>query len=143
MPQVADGAPRFSMAAGDFVEVYGAADAGSSWDAVVTCFFIDTAPVVMEYIEAIFKMLKPGAYWINIGPLLYHWSSSMDSEGNYEDDRYSQSVELSWDELKHVMQRVGFVFLEERWVECHYTRPLDTMMFNTYRAKFFTVQKPF
>ena len=69
--------PRFSMAAGDFVEVYtnlanprfqqdrgrkctgpgGVVLSDSSlaedynagqWDAVVTCFFIDTAPVVLE-----------------------------------------------------------------------------------------------
>ena len=40
--------PTFSMAAGDFVELYGGPDQEGCWDAVVTCFFIDTAPVVME-----------------------------------------------------------------------------------------------
>lgn len=53
--------PKFSFATGDFVEVYTnlksrnriddnpAFDAGAnSWDAVVTCFFVDTAPVVLE-----------------------------------------------------------------------------------------------
>lgn len=40
--------PVFSMTAGDFVETYGAASQAGQWDAVVTCFFIDTAPVVME-----------------------------------------------------------------------------------------------
>ena len=40
--------PIFSMAAGDFVETYGAASQEGQWDAIVTCFFIDTAPVVME-----------------------------------------------------------------------------------------------
>lgn len=40
--------PVFSMAAGDFVQTYGDASQAGEWDAVVTCFFIDTAPVVME-----------------------------------------------------------------------------------------------
>ena len=30
------------------------------WDAVVTCFFIDTAHNVMEYIEIILRILKDG-----------------------------------------------------------------------------------
>ena len=64
---------KFSMAAGNFVEIYGGEDNRASWDCVVTCFFVDTAPVVMEYIETIYHCLKPGGVWINLGPLLYHW----------------------------------------------------------------------
>lgn len=30
------------------------------WDAVVTCFFIDTAHNIVEYIEIISKILKDG-----------------------------------------------------------------------------------
>ena len=40
--------PRFSFAAGDFTSIYDTADNVSAWDSVVTCFFLDTAPVVME-----------------------------------------------------------------------------------------------
>jgi hypothetical protein len=40
--------PRFSMAAGNFTELYSTPQNAGAWDAVVTCFFIDTAPVVME-----------------------------------------------------------------------------------------------
>lgn len=39
---------RFSMAAGNFVELYGEEKQKEQWDAIVTCFFLDTAPVVME-----------------------------------------------------------------------------------------------
>ena len=41
--------PKFSMATGDFVEIYGHdPESQGQWDCVVTCFFIDTAPVVIE-----------------------------------------------------------------------------------------------
>lgn len=29
--------------------------------------------VMCRYVELIYKILKPGGYWINLGPLLYHW----------------------------------------------------------------------
>ena len=43
------------------------------WDGMVTCFFMDTAPVVFEYVETIWSCLKAGGVWVNQGPLLYHW----------------------------------------------------------------------
>lgn len=43
-----------------------------------------------RYIEVIWNMLKPGAVWINQGPLLYHWAT-----GDNTDDRYDQSIEVS------------------------------------------------
>ena len=46
----------------------------NSKDVVVTCFFLDTAHNVLDYIELIYKILKPGEYWINLGPLLYHFA---------------------------------------------------------------------
>jgi hypothetical protein len=76
----------------------------------VTCFFIDTAPNVIEYIAAFERMLKPGGYWINLGPLLYHWQSG----GGDDDERYAQSVELSYEEIKHVMGTYNFKILVRR-----------------------------
>jgi len=52
------------MAAGDFLEIYKTPD---SWDCVVTCFYIDTAKNVFEYLETIWNILKPGGIWINNG----------------------------------------------------------------------------
>ncbi len=31
------------------------------------CFFLDTAHNVIQYLEKIFFILKPGGYWINFG----------------------------------------------------------------------------
>ena len=47
---------------------------------------------------------------MNLGPLLYHWAN--DVEHN-EDARYQQSIELSWEELRHVIGTYGFQFNKE------------------------------
>ena len=89
----ADGIPstaNFSMAAGDFCEIYtepkhkgmwrgkssGHVEARKvtfckysieNWDVVVTCFFVDTAKNIVEYVEIIERILKKGGMWINLG----------------------------------------------------------------------------
>ena len=65
--------PDFSMVAGDFVAIYSDPKNHEAWDACVSCFFIDTAPSIIEYFLVIHKMLIPGGVFINFGPLLYHW----------------------------------------------------------------------
>jgi carnosine N-methyltransferase len=69
---------EMSMAAGEFLEVYSRKNEEKVWDCVVTCFFIDTAHSVIDYIECINKTLKIGGLWTNLGPLLYHYSDSAD-----------------------------------------------------------------
>lgn len=60
----------------------------NSWDGILTCFFIDTAAVVLQYIDLFFDILKPGGVWVNIGPLLYHWVSSASGDADERYDRY-------------------------------------------------------
>ena len=48
------------MVAGDFVEVYGQPGYRSKFDAVATCFFLDTAHNIFEYIDVIWNTLKVG-----------------------------------------------------------------------------------
>ena len=107
------------------------------WDCIVTCFFIDAAPNVIEYIAAFERLLKPGGYWINLGPLLYHWQNS--SEG--DDERYEQSVELSYEEMKHVMSTYNFRIQKESQRECLYTDNVKSMMKTVYNCVFFTAVK--
>lgn len=38
-----------------------------TWDAVCTCFFIDTAKNIFDYLERIYAILKIGGVWINMG----------------------------------------------------------------------------
>ncbi len=77
--------------AGDFEEVYGAQELDDSdepqagkWNAVITCFFIDTvttsafhprvsliatikAKNIINYLRIIHRILAPGGVWINLG----------------------------------------------------------------------------
>jgi carnosine N-methyltransferase len=60
--------PNFSMCAGDFNEIY--QKEVDKWDCIITCFFIDTGKNVIDYLQTIYKCLKPGGIWINFGPLV-------------------------------------------------------------------------
>jgi hypothetical protein len=97
---------------------------------------------------------------IVLGPLLYHWSK--EEETGKSDPRYDQSIEvirtliysifvsllkylliqLSWEELKHVIESFGFIFEREEWREVSYARDHRAMMWTSYRTVFFTVRKP-
>ncbi len=81
----------FSMVAGEFIEVYSKQE--TQWDCVVTCFFLDTAHNVVEYIECISKILKKGGLWVNIGPLLYHYAEQVEEV----------QLELSWEEINKII----------------------------------------
>lgn len=90
----------FSMAAGEFTEIY--QDDKEEFDGIVTCFFLDTANNVFNYIDTIGYILKRGGIWINYGPLLYHFKGV---QGEI-------SVEISWEQLRAYMQ-TKFTILEE------------------------------
>lgn len=82
-----------TMTTGDFVAVYGEGDEGNehkeAFDAVTTVFFVDTAPNVLLYIETVKRCLQPGGYWINVGPLLWHFDngkSDGESPGQEQDE---------------------------------------------------------
>ena len=47
-----------SMCAGDFVEVYSEPDQAGSFDCVATCFFLDTAHNILQYMQIIRHLLK-------------------------------------------------------------------------------------
>ncbi|KAK4798298.1 hypothetical protein SAY86_030624 [Trapa natans] len=124
----------FSMCGGDFVEVYGESSQIGAWDAVVTCFFIDTAHNIIEYIEIISKILKDGGVWINLGPLLYHFADTYSQEDE-------MSVELSLEDVKRVALHYGFELEKESTIETTYTTNSRSMMQNRYFAAFWTMRK--
>lgn len=70
-----------SFTIGDFVGDY-------YWDrqlefaSIVTCFFIDTATNIYEYIEIMKTLLKPNGLWINVGPVQWHGNALLQPSVN-------------------------------------------------------------
>ncbi|CAG8439709.1 12086_t:CDS:10 [Ambispora leptoticha] len=121
----------FSMVAGDFVEVYGSDEQAEKWDCIVTCFFIDTAKNIVEYIEIFQRILKPGGLWINIGPLLYHYENMPDEI----------SIELSLEQVKEVVKKLGFEFQKEKMITTTYTANPKGMLQYLYECAFWSCIK--
>jgi len=132
--------PAFSLVAGDFEEIYGKLREGderepqqSKWDAVLTCFFIDTAKNIVNYINIIYELLAPGGVWINLGPLLWHFENS----GNPSD----ASIELSLDEVLALADKIGFEIGNQKMVDTTYVNTEDSMLSHIYHASFWTATK--
>ncbi|KAM8793109.1 carnosine N-methyltransferase isoform 2-T2 [Eudromia elegans] len=104
-----------------------------TWDCIATCFFIDTAHNVIDYIDTIWKILKPGGIWINVGPLLYH----------FENLANELSIELSYEDIKNVILQYGFqIEVEKESVLSTYTVNELSMMKYYYECVLFVVRKP-
>lgn len=82
-----------SYTVGDFVELYSAPYAVNCYGAIVTCFFLDTATNVYEYLSVIHNLLKGGVIWINVGPLQWHSNAK---------------IRPSIDELRMLIDSMGF-----------------------------------
>ena len=145
--------PEFSMAGGEFVSIYSAEREKGAWDCVVACFFLDTSPCVVEYLQVIHQMLRPGGYLVNFGPLLWHWSgpamrpddrtlADYHSRYSYLDKKYMQSVDLPWEDVREIMLNIGFEFVEERPGQCAlYTADQRSMMNMNYRCVHFVARR--
>lgn len=48
-------------------------------DVIATVFFIDTSPNIFKTLDVISKTLVKGGYWVNFGPLLWHYEHSIPS----------------------------------------------------------------
>lgn len=78
-----------TMSGGSFIDIYGPnglqinefyleenhecrADT-TKFDTIITCFFIDTSPNIIDYLRTIHHRLHPHGTWINLGPLQWHF----------------------------------------------------------------------
>ena len=120
---------KLHMLGGDFCAVY--TNKINFFDSVVTCFFIDTANNIIEYIETIHNTLKEGGLWINFGPLFYH----------HTDSANEVSIELGWKDIKDVIIGFGFELTKEEIIETTYSSDKDSMIKRVYRCIFFTAVK--
>jgi carnosine N-methyltransferase len=117
---------EMDMAAGDLILSFGPPNNASNvFDAVVTAYFIDTAPNLFRYIDTIRHTLRPDGVWINIGPLLWHFDDrapqSSSSPQDSSDDHHTAtdanvdtgiaepgSFELSHEEVLLLVEANGF-----------------------------------
>ncbi|PPQ65915.1 hypothetical protein CVT24_011248 [Panaeolus cyanescens] len=128
---------NFSLVAGDFEEVYGTESdpdepQHGKWNAILTCFFIDTAKNIVNYLRIIHDILAPGGVWINLGPLLWHWENNQTSD---------PSIELDLEEVKQLAREMGFVISNERTIDATYTNNAQSMLGYTYNSRFWTATK--
>lgn len=121
---------EFSMNAGSYIEIYNEPD---KWDCIASCFFLDTANNVIDYIETTWNILKPGGFWINLGPLLYH----------HADVPNEDSIEPSYEDIREIIIKFGFNLLrEELNLSTPYSQNPRSMMCYEYKSVFFVCQKP-
>lgn len=148
---------RMSMSSGDFCVLYRQAEYKDAFTAVATCFFIDTAPNVISYIETIKHCLQPGGLWINIGPLLWHFESAPTpaerdkqrgrvsaSNGQNEGIGEPGSFELSNDEVLALVSHHGFEMIEQQSMPAGatgYIQDPSSMLQNVYRPNFWVARK--
>ncbi len=118
----------FSYTAGSFLDVY---PEENTWDAIAASFFLDTGRNPLEYLEHAFRILKPGGYFLHLGPLLYHFEDS------------SMSIELCWDEIVHAVKRIGFEVVKEiKGLDCGYNSNAKSLYQTVYRCIFLCARKP-
>lgn len=98
----------------------------------MTCFFIDTANNIFQYIDTIFDTLKHGGIWINYGPLLFHFKDMLDQV----------SIELSWEQVESYICVKGFIKLEEDIRETTYCHDPNSSYTHFYKALMSVWKKP-
>ena len=82
-----------SYTIGDFTETYSTPHVKGRYGGIVTCFFLDTATNIYEYLSIIQNVLRDGGVWVNVGPLQWHRNSVLHP---------------SADELKGLVESAGF-----------------------------------
>ncbi|KAK1059558.1 hypothetical protein LTR33_013120 [Friedmanniomyces endolithicus] len=155
---------RMVWTAGDFCELYKQPRYLNTFDAVTTCFFIDTSSNLIDYIETVTHTLQPNGVWVNIGPLLWHFEatptpaaterqtsntgSTPSTAGPSARRRVafgeSGSVELSNDEVIALLERFEFDVLEHTQAPAGATGYIQnpcSMLQNVYQPAFWVARK--
>lgn len=127
---------------GDFTTVFNGQKPEDRFDVIVTYFFIDTARNIASYFDTIQTLLKPGGYWINLGPLLYGSAPFM----MLSLEEIVKIVEdgLGFDFLDVAGKECGEITLEGKLVrgmEAAYGFNDRALTRNAYQAQFWVAQK--
>jgi hypothetical protein len=114
-------APDLSYTIGDFVTTYASKAKHEMYGSIATCFFIDTATNIYEYILIIKNLLRrrghdstskensnnvTGGLWINLGPVQWHRNAQLQPSVN----ELRQVIELAGFEIHHweVEDTIGY-----------------------------------
>eukprot|EP00928_Gymnodinium_smaydae_P049249 TRINITY_DN33049_c0_g1_i1.p1 TRINITY_DN33049_c0_g1~~TRINITY_DN33049_c0_g1_i1.p1 ORF type:complete len:417 (-),score=47.07 TRINITY_DN33049_c0_g1_i1:57-1136(-) len=110
-----------SLVPGDFAKVYGVGGTRHRrFDAIVTCFFIDTASDIAELFGILDGLLNEGGVWVNIGPL--NW-------------RKEARLKLNMEEIIQVWQQMGYEFVARESKDCDYHLATGQKMYTeTYKC---------
>lgn len=147
---------RMSFSSADFCVAYKEDDAEESFDAVTSIFFLDTAPNVIKYVEAVHHCLKKGGVWLNLGPLKWHFennSPGADKTGDANKPGHTQSkgegigdhgsVELTEEEIMALLEVMGFVVEkhENMHISTGYIGNRGAMWESVYHPSFWVARK--
>lgn len=100
--------------------------------------------------DVVWHALRPGGYWINLGPLLYHWQGGGGAaddagadDGDGADSRYLQSLELSYQEVRFALLARGFELVREAaGAKTTYAANRLSLLANVYSPLLWVVRKP-
>ncbi|CCE79300.1 Piso0_001354 [Millerozyma farinosa CBS 7064] len=163
-------AELMSMTAGSFVDLYGppglsftdtySNDAtasqfresnASTFDVVTTCFFLDTATNIIDYLRTIHYCLRDGGTWINFGPLLWHFEDDASlhyvtkesKDGSFEKvPSVLKGLELTRDDLIDLIKSVGFEFVKHQSeVQSKYSVDPRSLGNFTFKSEFWVCKK--
>lgn len=106
MPASGDVQGSVTLVPGDFMATYGrAGPCHRRFDAIVTCFFLDTVTDFCELVDTLDGMLAEGGIWLNVGPLNF---------------KKEARLKLSWDEIVSVWEGIGYEFVCQKRADCDY-----------------------
>ncbi|KAH8664148.1 N2227-like protein-domain-containing protein [Xylariales sp. PMI_506] len=141
------------MCAADFLCLYGDEQHKDQYDAVASCFFLDTAPNLIRYLEVIRHCLKPGGILINVGPLLWHWENHVPGHHGYDGDGdHDESsmmgiaepgnFELTHDEVIALVEKMGFTIeKQESNIHAPYIQDSESLLQTAYQAEHWVARK--
>ncbi|KAH6649016.1 N2227-like protein-domain-containing protein [Truncatella angustata] len=151
--EAAEGIGAMQMCAADFLCLYGDDDHKDEYDAVAACFFLDTAPNLVRYLEVIRHCLKPGGVLVNVGPLLWHWEGQVPGHQGYDGDGDNEttgamgiaepgSFELTHEEVVALVEKMGFTIEHhETDISAPYIQDSNSMLQTVYRAAHWVARK--
>jgi len=119
---------KITMVPGDFIASYRPGGlCHKLFDAIVTCFFIDTVTDFAELVGVMDSFLDNGGVWVNLGPL--NWS-------------HDARLKLCSDEIITIFKQLGYEFITEERVDCDYSMPRGVKMYTeSYQCSLTTAVK--